>query len=505
MKRKNQMRFLITALVPVFFLIAACKSPESPIPEAQEVPKDVETLPYDVTYFGNGSTAGEAPVDVSKYESGKDTVTVKGKGNLYRVGYRFGGWNTSADGTGKPFAEDGQFVMENNSVPLYAQWEEVYPKISAGEGFSTLLTKAGVLYAAGRNTSGRLGDGTNTGRDTFTPVVTTNITMPVREVSSGTDHSFAILAGGSIVGWGQGDYGKLGIDSDSASSYFPIPPAYSGLVGTNVLGEVRQVSAGRYQTAVLTKDGQYWAAGSKTAGALGNGEPAGAVNREKSLKYITGDVISIAAGWNSILLVKSDGSLWIAGEGGTGRLGTGYNANVTKLRKNTAIDQNNSMVFAGKTGHSMLLKKDGRILSTGQNNYGQLGNGSSSNQNQYFLAAVVDLNDAEMTDVAYAALGDTHSMILKKDGTLWAVGRNNDSQLGTGAVTNYLSKAVMVMDRVAHVAAGYNHSLAVRDDGTLWAAGSNGNKQFGGTVTQEKDTLENSSWVHIDISAIVTP
>jgi alpha-tubulin suppressor-like RCC1 family protein len=468
--------------------------PLVPPEEEPQVP-----LLYDVSYFGNENTAGETPLDEKKYEYNKDTVTVLGRGNLYRVGYRFTGWNTRADGTGDKYLEGDQFVIGNGPMPIYAQWEEVFPRISAGENFSTLVTREGVLYAAGRNTSGRLGDGTYNDRHSFTPVQTTNIAGPVAMVSSGTDHSFAVLQNGSIVGWGQGDYGKLAIDQDNTvNSNIPRIPFFSGSLGNAVLGDVQYVCAGRYQTAVLTKNGEYWAAGTKTSGALGNGDITGAIRWEKVLKFVSGDVISVATGLNNILLIKKDGSLWIAGDGGNGKLGTANTANVTKLRKNTAIDQNNAMVFAGKNNHTMILKKDGRILSAGQNTYGQLGNGTTANQNYY--AEVLTGENAEMNDVAFASLGDGHSMILKKDGTLWAVGRNSDYQLGISPNSSQY-KAIKVLDRVAHVAAGYNHSLAVKEDGTLWAAGSNNYGQFG-----RGDPLGDAGiWTMIDISQIVSP
>jgi alpha-tubulin suppressor-like RCC1 family protein len=38
-------------------------------------------------------------------------------------------------------------------------------------------------------------------------------------------------------------------------------------------------------------------------------------------------------------------------------------------------------------------------------------------------------------DVTAIAAGDTHSMLLKKDGTVWATGENYQGQLGDGTKT----------------------------------------------------------------------
>jgi uncharacterized repeat protein (TIGR02543 family) len=492
-KRKTRMWFLTAALILIIAAILAvtCKSPVSSEP-GKPVQQPRPGI-HDVTYFGNNNTAGETPVDTTKYVPGKDKVTLPDRNDLYRVGYSFTGWNTKADGSGTQYKANDQFVMEKGPVQLYAQWEEVFPRISAGESFTALVTREGILYAAGKNENGRLGDGTTTNRYEFTAVNTTNINEPVQWVSSGMDHSFAILQSGGIVGWGNGEWGKLGFDQESTVSLIPKAPSFSSTIGIGSPGKIQAVSAGRYQTAFLNDKGEYWATGTRNSGALGNGEGA----REKQFKFVRKNIHSVAAGQNYILLADNGGTMWIAGEGGSGRLGTMGTNNVPKLRENIAAGNRNVTVFAGKINHSMVLQKDGRILSAGNNNYGQLGHGDTANG--LYFSPVVDTEDTELTDVAFASLGEDHSMILKKDGTLWAMGRNGESQLGISG-PNQL-KAVKVLDNVAYAAAGYNHTMAVKEDGTLWAAGANQSGQFG----QKTSTSANNLWTEIDISKILNP
>jgi alpha-tubulin suppressor-like RCC1 family protein len=199
------------------------------------------------------------------------------------------------------------------------------------------------------------------------------------------------------------------------------------------------------------------------------------------------------------MLVKKDGSLWIVGQGSYGKLGAGNTNHQRTLTENTLaeVGHDNARVFAGKNYFSMILKTDGRLLAAGQNDYGQLGNGTNGDQSKFTAVLEKDENKP-ISDVAFVSLGDSHSMILKKDGTLWAVGRNSDFQLGLSSSTAQ-TKAIMVLDKVAHVAAGYNHTLAVKEDGTLWAAGSNSYGQFGrGNQTGNDGGL----WTQIDISKL---
>jgi uncharacterized repeat protein (TIGR02543 family) len=77
---------------------------------------------YTVTYSGNGSTGGTAPVDGSSYTNGQ-TVTVLGNtGSLVKTGYTFAGWNTAANGSGTSYAPAATFAMGSANVTLYAQW-----------------------------------------------------------------------------------------------------------------------------------------------------------------------------------------------------------------------------------------------------------------------------------------------------------------------------------------------------------------------------------------------
>ncbi|MFJ7839830.1 InlB B-repeat-containing protein [Lysinibacillus sphaericus] len=77
---------------------------------------------YTVTYDANGATSGTVPQDSALYEE-NEMVTVQGNsGNLVRDGYLFAGWNTQADGQGKPYFADETFQMGTTDVILYAQW-----------------------------------------------------------------------------------------------------------------------------------------------------------------------------------------------------------------------------------------------------------------------------------------------------------------------------------------------------------------------------------------------
>lgn len=100
--------------------LAGCNNKEN------ENNKDVDPIvptTYSVSYEGNGSTAGEAPVDSTKYAENAE-ATVLDKGTLAKTDYEFVNWNTTTDGSGTSYVAGDKFSVTADTV-LYAQWNKV--------------------------------------------------------------------------------------------------------------------------------------------------------------------------------------------------------------------------------------------------------------------------------------------------------------------------------------------------------------------------------------------
>ena len=113
----------------------------------------------------------------------------------------------------------------------------------------------------------------------------------------------------------------------------------------------------------------------------------------------------------------------------------------------------------------MVLKHDGSVWATGDNKYGQLGDGSTNLQNSYVQVIV--------SGAKAIAAGNDHSVVLKEDGSVWATGRNNFGQLGNGPKTFRTTFAQVISGGVQAVAAGGWHSMVLRDSGALLGTGAN--------------------------------
>jgi len=77
-----------------------------------------------------------------------------------------------------------------------------------------------------------------------------------------------------------------------------------------------------------------------------------------------------------------------------------------------------------------------------------------------------------MDNCVYAFANDSQSFAIRKDGSLWGWGNNDNRVLAdTG---EECSSPVFLLDGVASICVGFDHAYAVKKDGTLWGWGMNG-------------------------------
>ena len=147
-------------------------------------------------------------------------------------------------------------------------------------------------------------------------------------------------------------------------------------------------------------------------------------------------------------------------------------------------DLNDNDIIAVSVGdmHSLALKRDGSLWAFGSNEDGQLGDGSRTDR--YTPVKI-------MSNVAMMSASGDYSLILKKDGSLWGCGYNSYGRLGNDDTSTRITTPAKIMDDVSTVAAGGFHVLAVKTDGSLWTWGHNEQGQLGdGTTTDRSSTMK---------------
>ena len=138
---------------------------------------------------------------------------------------------------------------------------------------------------------------------------------------------------------------------------------------------------------------------------------------------------------------------------------------------------------------SLAVSSDGNAYAWGDNRSGQLGNGTTTQQNTPVPVKKPAGVSADFTYVQISA-GYRHSLALGSDGYVYAWGDNTYAQLGNNTSGGYSTVPVRVCDPSTHsnvntglkaiqVDAGGEHSLAVDNEGNVWAWGRNENGQLG--------------------------
>ncbi len=181
---------------------------------------------------------------------------------------------------------------------------------------------------------------------------------------------------------------------------------------------------------------------------------------------------------NDLVLVWKGTRAFAWGDNSAGQLG---NNSTTTSRVPVAMDQTG--VLAGKTvvtvaagfWHSLALCSDGTVAAWGWNDYGQLGNNSTTDSP--VPVAVTNSGVLAGKTVVAVAAGDRHSLALCSDGTVAAWGSNSDGRLGNNSGADSLvpvavdRSGVLAGKTVVAIAAGYLHSVALCSDGTVAAWG----------------------------------
>lgn len=225
------------------------------------------------------------------------------------------------------------------------------------------------------------------------------------------------------------------------------------------------IAAGQYHSLFLKSDGTVWAAGQNSSGQFGNGLTDSGLTPEKSISGVK----AIAAGVYHSLFIKSDGSAWATGQNYDGQLGDG----TTDSHSSPVQIMTGVQAIAAGNYFSFFLKTNGTVWAAGNNSYGQLGDGSTTQRNTPVQV---------MTGVQAISANFDSSLFLKTDGSVWGAGRNVAGQLGDGTTTPR-SVPVQIMTGVQAISAGYVHNLFLKTDGTVWAVGSNDGRFGNGAIT----------------------
>src|SRR5665213_2287289 len=259
--------------------------------------------------------------------------------------------------------------------------------------------------------------------------------LGVALVGLGTWSSFARADGGpgSVLAWGDNGDGELGNGTVTASS---VPVAVSAPPGTTFV----QIAAEDDGSLALSSTGQVYAWGYNGQGELGDGSTT---NSDTPVAVSAGaipggaTITQIAGGGRHSLALSSTGQLYTWGLNVYGQLGDGTttNSDVPVAVSAGAIPAGATITqIAAGAFHSLALSSTGQLYTWGLNEYGQLGDGSTTNSSvPVAVSAGAIPAGATITQIAG---GEYHSLALSSTGQLYAWGKNANGELGDGTNSN---------------------------------------------------------------------
>jgi alpha-tubulin suppressor-like RCC1 family protein len=316
----------------------------------------------------------------------------------------------------------------------------------------------------------------------------------VLSVSAGTRFSVCLDDTGAVWTWGCAIWGCLGHGTDRRDE--PTPRRIEAF-GASLEAQRAQAPHGITDGARANFHRRGARGQSSLPGDANSSGPT--ANQQGSAAPGSGRVVAICAGSRHCLAIDRAGALYTWGYARDGALGLG-----------DAVQRNSPMVVdqisGGRQGgvdaiaaaaiaaggrHSLVVTTDGRLLSCGNNENGQLGRqatqsndpASGARKKKFWGDTSLEVYSGppltgdrlygkgkigELNDFADAHFG-TVPLPTPRVRSRWAVGRHGESAASASGDQNLWSNC----------AAGGMHSLALRADGSVWSWGQNTFGQLG--------------------------
>jgi alpha-tubulin suppressor-like RCC1 family protein len=414
------------------------------------------------------------------------SIAIKDDGSLWAWGQN--SYNQLGDGTN---IDNDTPIQIGNAYNWLTIDSQIYHTVA--------LQTNGTLWAWGYNYHGQLGDGTNIDKNTPTQIGNFSYWQ---SISAGFSHTVALQTDGTLWTWGYNHHGQLGdgtttsrntpTQTGSDNNWIAISAGSYHTMGLKSIDITPPTALCQNITVTLNDNGT----ATISADDIDNGSYDNAAITSMTIDKSSFDCSDV--GENVVTLTVTDNSentatceatvtvvnfsssknIFAWGRNNYGQLGDGTSSNrYSPVQIGSASD----WVSVSSGGyHSLAIKSDGALWTCGRNDYGQLGDGTTSNRYS-------PLQIGTASDWALVSGGFYHSLAIKSDGTLWAWGYNDYGQLGDGTTSNRLSPVqIGIETNWSSLSSGNWHSLAIKSDGTLWAWGRNDYGQLGDGTTSNR-------------------
>ncbi|MEE6507644.1 hypothetical protein FKM82_027611 [Ascaphus truei] len=327
-------------------------------------------------------------------------------------------------------------------------------QLIGGEQTLFAVTADGKLYATGYGAGGRLGIGGT--ESVSTPTLLESIQhvfIKKVAVNSGGKHCLALSSEGEVYSWGEAEDGKLGHGNRSPCDR---PRVIESLRGVEVI----DIAAGGAHSACITAAGELYTWGKGRYGRLGHGDSEDQL-KPKLVEALHGyHVIDIACGSGDAqtLCLSDDDTVWSWGDGDYGKLGRGGSDGCKVPMKIDSLTGLGVTKVECGSQFSVALTKSGAVYTWGKGDYHRLGHGSDDH-----VRRPRQVQGLQGKKVIAIAIGSLHCVCCTEDGEVYTWGDNDEGQLGDGT-TNAIQRPRLVAalqgKKINRVGCGSAHTLA---------------------------------------------
>jgi alpha-tubulin suppressor-like RCC1 family protein len=329
---------------------------------------------------------------------------------------------------------------------------------------------------------------TNSPTPSGTPLPSASPT-PSPTVSPGpTSTPLPTSQSGYLYAWGPNAWGMLGNNTSVDAVSNPVANIISGYVWN-------KASSGYNTAGSIKNDGTLWMWGSNLNYLIGNGLSSFLSYSSPVQTAVGGNNwIQISVGRIIAAGIKSDTSLWMWGFNQDGNCGQGNDEPEISTPSQIITVKNWLRVSCGDS-HTMAIKTDGSLWGWGANLIGQIGLPQLANFSSPVQSAFAT------TDWYQVACGTNYTLALKKNGTLWAWGYNYLGQLGNNTETSTSTPVQIGSGIWNQIASGYGLSAGILNDGSLYTWGFNGYGSLGdNTIINRSSPVKigsSNTWLEI--------
>ena len=295
--------------------------------------------------------------------------------------------------------------------------------------------------------------------------VTVSLPAPVAEVATSNSAVYALLTNGSVYAWGMGTYGQLGDGGNANSVTTPVQVQFPA--GVTIVS--LPVNSGPWHTALaIDTTGHVWGWGANGSSDLCLGN---STQHDTPVELPFTDVTAVA-GAADHATYDAGGVLYSCGMGVYGELGDGSTITSKVPVRVTGLSGTTVTALAAGFGTAGALLADGAYYDWGENNLGQLGDGTTQDSDvpvQVKLPGAVSQAFAGGNDPE-----DGQTLVRLASGMVYAWGADQSYQLGDDKTANEPSPVEITPPAgviYEAVASGGNTSYGVSTAGNVYAWG----------------------------------